>query len=344
MAADIPTGANDEDVDTAGSSLRQKDGISATPARYAAGRILHRMTGVLPPRAVEWVRTSVPGATTVRVQERFAGATSSSLHAIEVDRTDGPPLPLVLRRYTDARVRTEEPQYPRTEATALHALDGAPGVLAPRLVAVDERGTTCDVPAVLMTRLPGRPTLSPSDVGAWVRGLAEALTAVHRVDGAAVEGSYRRWHDPQTAVAPLWSRQPEAWTRLIDASRSREPSGHIVLLHRDFHPANVLWLNGRVSGVVDWPNACHGVAALDVGHCRRDIVMTHGVAVAEAFLTAYGEASKRAPDALCDALTLLDISQVTNVTPYHAYGRTDLTVESTRARLDEYAALVAGRL
>lgn len=131
---------------------------------------------------------------------------------------------------------------------------------------------------------------------------------------------------------------------MIEASRDLEPSGEVVLLHRDYHPGNVLWSGGAVSGIVDWPNACRGVAALDVGHCQRDIVMTHGIAAAEAFMAAYGEASGRAPDALCDALALLDISQVTNVTPYHAYGRTDLTVELTRARLDEYATLVAGCL
>jgi aminoglycoside/choline kinase family phosphotransferase len=131
---------------------------------------------------------------------------------------------------------------------------------------------------------------------------------------------------------------------LIEASRDLEPSGEVVVLHRDYHPGNVLWHEGTVSGVVDWPNACRGVAGLDVGHCRRDIVMTHGIEVAEAFLSAYGDASGRAPDTLCDALALLDISHVTNVTPYHAYGRTDLTVDLTRARLDEYATLVAGRL
>lgn len=306
------------------------------------------MTDTLPARAIEWVASAIPGARGVRVLERFAGATTSSLHAIEVEREGASPLALVLRRYTDARVRAEEPQYPRTEAAALRLLDGAPGVIAPRLVAVDETGAACDVPAVLMTRLDGRPTLMPGDIGLWVRGLAEALAAVHRLDPAGLEGAYGRWHDPATLQPPRWTQHPTEWARLIEASRDLEPSGEVVLLHRDYHPGNVLWSGGAVSGIVDWPNACRGVAGIDVGHCRRDIVMTHGIEAAEAFLTAYGEASGRAPQSLggrlCDALALLDISQVTNVTPYHAYGRTDLTVELTRARLDEYAALVAGRL
>lgn len=302
------------------------------------------MTDILPARAIEWVAAAVPGARGVRVLGRFAGATTSSLHAIEVEREVAPPLSLVLRRYTDARVRAAEPQYPRTEAAALRGLDGAAGVVAPRLIAVDETGATCDVPAVLMTRLDGRPTLTPPDVGVWVRGLAEALAAVHRLDGAALERSYGRWHDPRMLEPPRWGQHPAAWARLIEASRSHRPAGEVVLLHRDYHPGNVLWEGGAVSGIVDWPNACRGVAGLDVGHCRRDIVITHGIEAAEAFLAAYGEASGRVPDALCDALTLLDINQATSVTPYHSYGRTDLTLDIMHARLDEYAALIASRL
>lgn len=308
------------------------------------------MTDPLPARVVQWVTSVVQGARSVRVLGQFTGATTSSLHEIAVDRDGAAPLTLVLRRYTDPKVREEEPQYPRTEAAALRALDGAAGVIAPRLVAVDETGTACDVPAVLMTRLMGRPTLSPPDIGAWVHGLAEALAAVHRLDPAGLEGAYGRWHDPATLQPPRWTQHPTEWARLIEASRDLEPSGEVVLLHRDYHPGNVLWSGGAVSGIVDWPNACRGVAALDVGHCQRDIVMTHGVETAVAFLTAYGEASGRAPNALCDALALLDCALVggghraSALAAYHAYGRTDVTVELTRARLDEYAALVAGRL
>ncbi|TAK76265.1 MAG: aminoglycoside phosphotransferase family protein [Dehalococcoidia bacterium] len=308
------------------------------------------MTDPLPARALDWVRSAVPGARGAHTVERFAGATTSSLHAIEVERAGAPPLALVLRRYTDAKVRAEEPQFPRTEAAALRLLDGAPGVIAPRLIAVDETGEACDVPAVLMTRIEGRPTLTPEDIGVWVRGLAEALAAIHHLDGATLEGSYERWHDPVTLRPPSWTRQPEAWARLVEASHDLEPSGEVVLLHRDYHPGNVLWSGGAVSGIVDWPNACRGIAALDAGHCRRDVVMTHGVEVAEAFLAAYGEASGRAPDALCDALALLDCALVAGghrasaLAAYHAYGRADLSLELVCERLDEYATLIARRL
>jgi aminoglycoside/choline kinase family phosphotransferase len=55
-----------------------------------------------------------------------------------------------------------------------------------------------------------------------------------------------------------------------------------VLLHRDFHPGNVLWRRGRVSGVVDWLGACSGPASADVAHCRINL-LTMGTEVASRF-------------------------------------------------------------
>ena len=53
----------------------------------------------------------------------------------------------------------------------------------------------------------------------------------------------------------LWQTGIAAF-RAQDAPISRDPH----LLHRDFHPLNVLWGAADVSGVVDWVNACVGHA------------------------------------------------------------------------------------
>ena len=69
------------------------------------------------------------------------------------------------------------------------------------------------------------------------------------------------------------------WERAVEISRGPAPDLPAVLLHSDFHPGNVLWRYGRVSGVVDWPGACSGPAAADVGHCRINL-LTMGAEVA----------------------------------------------------------------
>ncbi len=45
-----------------------------------------------------------------------------------------------------------------------------------------------------------------------------------------------------------------------------------VLVHGDYQHFNVLWCDGRLSGVVDWPNAATGNLGSDVGHCRLNFV------------------------------------------------------------------------
>ncbi len=57
-----------------------------------------------------------------------------------------------------------------------------------------------------------------------------------------------------------------------------------MVIHRDFHPDNVLWSDGRISGVVDWANACLGPAAVDVAHFRVNLAVLHGPATADAVL------------------------------------------------------------
>jgi thiamine kinase-like enzyme len=60
--------------------------------------------------------------------------------------------------------------------------------------------------------------------------------------------------------------------------------------HRDYHPTNILWSDERISGVVDWVNACRGPAGVDVAHCRLNLALMYGVHHADDFLRAYAAA------------------------------------------------------
>ena len=60
-----------------------------------------------------------------------------------------------------------------------------------------------------------------------------------------------------------------------------------TFIHRDFHPGNVLWARGRVSGVVDWVNACAGPRGCDVATCRANLADLAGDRAADDFRAAY---------------------------------------------------------
>jgi len=135
----------------------------------------------------------------------------------------------------------------------------------------------------IMSRLPGRVDWWPPDLDRWLERLAGLLPRIH---GTALPpgGPVPRFapYRQDNYRPPSWARYPRVWERAVEISRGPAPDLPAVLLHSDFHPGNVLWRYGRVSGVVDWPGACSGPAAADVGHCRINL-LTMGAEVASRF-------------------------------------------------------------
>lgn len=233
-----------------------------------------------------------PGAR-VRGVQPLEGGTSSAVHAVRVEDRAGHEHRLVLRRFVRADWLAEEPDLADREAAALALVAGA-DVPAPRLVAVDPHGGTAGVPAVLMTRLPGRIDWAPTDLDRFLRALADALPAIHArpAPAGAALPAYAPYplemHRP-----PAWAARPEAWQRGFAVLQGPPPSAERALIHRDYHPGNVLWRGGEVSGVVDWVNASIGSPWADVGHCRVNLAEPFGQAAAERFLHLYRAASGR---------------------------------------------------
>jgi aminoglycoside phosphotransferase (APT) family kinase protein len=236
-----------------------------------------------PPRqALAWAGARLGGPVTSARPLR--GGMSSAVHLVTVRRADGRPDQAVLRRYV--RPDPDEPDPAACEARALR-LAGAADVPTPALLAVDPDGTQAGVPALLMSRLPGRVDWWPSDLDRWLGRLAGLLPRIHGTPlppGGAVPrfAPYRQ----ENYRPPGWARYPRVWERAVEISRDPAPDLPAVLLHRDFHPGNVLWRYGRVSGVVDWSGACSGPAAADVAHCRLNL-LTMGAEVASRFTACW---------------------------------------------------------
>lgn len=108
--------------------------------------------------------------------------------------------------------------------------------------------------------------------------------------------------------APEWSAQSDIWKCAIELVSASPPSYHSVFIHRDYHPTNVLWTNNVISGIVDWINACHGPAGVDVAHCRNNLALMFDVETADQFLEMYLQASDEFEyDAYWDINSVLDM-------------------------------------
>lgn len=239
------------------------------------------LRGPVPDTAVAWAADAVGPGSRVREVEALEGGTSSAVHAIGVDDAAGTAHELVLRRFVRLDWLAEEPDLAEREATALTLVASSP-VPTPQLVAVA-------ADAVLMTRLPGRVEWDPP-----LRNLAELLPLIHATpvpDGVSLP-DYRPYRI-RMRRPPVWAKQPEAWLRGIEVLDGPPPSDERVFLHRDFHPGNVLWEEGRVTGVVDWVNASIGSHWADVGHCRVNLASELGQEAADRFLELYRQVSGR---------------------------------------------------
>jgi aminoglycoside phosphotransferase (APT) family kinase protein len=275
------------------------------------------------------------------------GGAATAVHAVDVTDARGRRHRLVLRRFVQPSYR--DPELARREARAL-AIVGPSGLPAPELVALDAEARRCDAPAVLMTRLPGRVDLTPEDRDAWLAQLAAPLPRIHALRPPAdTIPPYRRYYDKRRARVPQRTRRPDAWARLIEAVQRRPPRTPRGLIHRDYHPTNVLWSHGRLSGIVDWTNASIGPVEVDLAHCRVNLAALYGAAAADAFLARALAALGRATDdydPYWDANALTDSGFLSSPDAFGGWAGTpgpDLSPRAIAGRLDAYAVSIAAR-
>lgn len=222
------------------------------------------------------------------------------------------------------------------------------GLPAPDLVALDVDGEHCGVPATLVARLEGSVVLEPADRKQWLRDLAETAARIHRVDAAGFRWKYRRYNEGTTLNVPRWSKQQDAWAKAIEIVEGPTRSYSESFVHRDYHPSNVLWKNGRVSGIVDWVNGCRGPAGIDVAWCRHNLANLHGVSVADEFLRAYvAEAgSEFQYDPYWDLMSVVELlpGPPSMYEGWRASGVPNISNAVMRERVDDYVASVVARV
>ncbi|HET7580177.1 MAG TPA: aminoglycoside phosphotransferase family protein [Bacillales bacterium] len=232
-----------------------------------------------------WVRMHAGADSEIHKIEPLAGATSSELYELEV-RVAEKTKKFVLRLFTNKEWLAEEPDLALHEAESLKQA-GKLSIPVPKLIAYDKNGSQCGEPAVMMTKVDGNVELQPATLDNWLDQMAITLSKVHSLDTEAFSWHYFSYTDLSTVDVPKWSSRPDLWDRAIHIVKGPKPQIRECFIHRDFHPANVLWQDGQVSGVVDWTSTCLGPVWVDVGHCRANLAMLHGPWAADRFLHTY---------------------------------------------------------
>jgi aminoglycoside phosphotransferase (APT) family kinase protein len=250
----------------------------------------------VPPLVRRWISAQV-GSEVVAVR-RLAGASSTAVHGVRL--ADGSRL--ALRRYVWPGFLESEPDAPAREVDALQFARAA-GLPVPEVVAADVAGADIGdgIPALVMTFVPGRAVAVPD-----LHRLAETAAAIHAVPAASLGHEYFPWYADTTVGPPPASTRPGLWERAIDAWHHATPAYEPSFIHRDFHPGNVLWSRGSVTGIVDWANACRGPWGCDVAHCRGNLVDLGGQQAADQFLAAYESVTGKTYDPFWEIASVLE--------------------------------------
>ncbi len=298
------------------------------------------------PKSLDWVARSIGQGARVESVRPLEGATSSSLFAVDVNLHERL-LKLVLRLFTNRAWLAEEPDLARHEANSLIKVRAA-GIPTPELIAFDSGGAECSVPALLMTRLPGSVDLQPADLRSWLAQQAQALLPLHAIDALDFPWHYAPYVDLASLKAPTWSRAPKLWEKAIDIASGTWPEAPTCFIHRDYHPVNVLFDHGRLSGIVDWVNACQGPAGFDLAWCRKNLASLYGVDAADLLLDAYlsltGPNSDYHP--FWDVMSIVETLPVPPgvYPPWAAFGVAHLSDRLMLEREEQYLASILSRL
>jgi aminoglycoside phosphotransferase (APT) family kinase protein len=225
-------------------------------------------------------------------------------------------------------------------------------VPAPRPLALDRDGMDAGDPALLMSRVRG-------DIDLVSRGLqrleqaVETLRAIHEIQppAGAWPAKYRSWAFESKMTVPPWSSDDGLYVEAFARLREPSPPYNRTFLHRDYYPANLLWSDGALTGVVDWNEACSGPADLDVAHNCSNLAGLHGVEYAVAFRQAYRHAGGGLADDP-EAAAYWQVMDLVGFLPgpsgresgataqalseiWGAHGRDDLSVELVRRRRED---------
>jgi Ser/Thr protein kinase RdoA (MazF antagonist) len=218
---------------------------------------------------------SVTGARVVRSWPIGGGNTGNVFALDTSDRKS-----LVLKLYRP------DPREPDSAWREAHILDliADRGLPAPRAVAFDREGKACGRPVLLMTRVSGSLRARPTD-RPQLRELVTFARRIHEVQvGQHQLPAYKPWGlDGRLSMPHGWTDRA-VWKAAVVVAKAPAPREGECFIHRDFHPGNVLWSGARIAGVVDWLHGCWGPPSVDFAHCRLNLWLDHGPAVADAFM------------------------------------------------------------
>jgi len=252
----------------------------------------------------QWLSGLYPESKVISVR-KLSGGRHVNPRLILLTSPTGAPIKLVLRTWplttNETRLAIDH------ELTLLLQLSNT-SIPSPKPLNTFVNGSHHKVPAILTRYLEGA-TLPAGDLtDGHLRLLATMLYEIHSLRLPLDGRQPYRPYNPNNRGAPPNAGNSKLWLRSQAYLNNTEvPKYQAVLIHRDYHPGNVLWSNGRISGVLDWTAASVGAADLDVAHMRWNLAAVKSVDSADYFRDCYERLSHRTFNPYWDIRCIVDL-------------------------------------
>lgn len=283
--------------------------------------------------ALEEVRRLAGSSAVVHGVARLKGGQHADTWRVD---TENPAIGVVVRQFP-----VDDPAA-LCEQRVLRALDGLGG-LAPVLLGGDLDGRWSSYPTSLISWLDGQPDIAPNDPKGWARELGRALAAVHTVPTerlAELPSVFDRCGGSREMLGgPLAMEVRSRWSEVIASPEA--------LTHGDYWSGNVVWRDGRLTGIVDWEGGARGPRGFDLGWCRLDLVLLFDEQIADEFLSGYEAATGKQVGEIrlwdCWAVAQSDHAVGSWAPNYLPLGRADLDEDELRRRHARWTARLRER-
>lgn len=188
----------------------------------------------------------------------------------------------------------------RLEHGALSFLRSS-GIPCPDPIFFDLGGALLGSPVIVTRLLPGAQILAHPANPLWAEQAPVVAALLARIHMLACPSALAASMPDTTAQATWFLKNgslPEymrdhpdgaAFWEIIDHQLPVLKPVEGALVHGDYWSGNILWDQGKLSGILDWENVAFGQPGFDVANCRMEMIVDGMDDAAETFLRTYEE-------------------------------------------------------
>ena len=289
-----------------------------------------------PAALLEWA-ADVVGTHDFEQVEALPGGSASSVWRL-VAETDRGPLAVVAKQLQPRVVELDAGLIGR-EVRVLEALRPL-DLPVPEPLASDPDGICSGRPALLMSLVEGELLQGEAALRAAIPEFVGAILLWQTRARDVVAGRrFEPWFDVSEPRPHPLSARAELWARAAEIAQRFPAPLATGFIHRDPHPANMLFSEGRLAGVIDWPHAGRGPRGVDVSRMAINLACALDVDATRELRERWEHATGERHDPLLDVYALLECDEANgSAVPAFAALGLDLDGAEIRRRMEAFLA------